>query len=159
MSKFIPAATVMRETWMQAQRRIYVERMNAAEITALKERLKSQPSILEELTALGLTFKHAQNLQGRLQFLNQREERIKNEKAPTVDPEAIQEAAKAQEVSNFEVVQTWDARNATPEEREALLGKPLADQLNDSHPQANEAVQVTGVDVANKTVTVAKETV
>lgn len=93
MSRYMPPSVVARETWQQAKRRIYIEQQNRERITLLKERLKTEPSVIEPLREVGLTLKHAENLQGRLRYLNLQEEKLKREREPVVDPVAIQAAA------------------------------------------------------------------
>jgi hypothetical protein len=95
MSKFIPAATVYRETLKQVTRRLYIEKANRSEINRLQEVLKNKASISEELQSLGLTAKHAENLQDRLQLLNQAEEKIKGEKEPVIAPDLTPTEAEA----------------------------------------------------------------
>jgi glutamyl/glutaminyl-tRNA synthetase len=93
MSKYIPPSAVARETYQQVNRRIFIETKNKEKITLLKELLKTEPTIIPQLRELGLTKKHAENLEQRLQYVNQMEEKIKGEKEPVVDPKAIQQAA------------------------------------------------------------------
>jgi hypothetical protein len=100
MSKFIPAATVYRETLKQVTRRLYIEKANRSEINRLQEVLKNKASISEELQSLGLTAKHAENLQDRLQLLNQAEEKIKGEEEPVVAPDMAEPVADVQPNEN-----------------------------------------------------------
>jgi hypothetical protein len=100
MSNYIPRAAVARETWNQAKRRIYIEKCNGEAITLLKQRLKTEPTVIDDLLALGLTAKHAANLEGRLKYLNLQEEKLKGEKEPVVDPAAIQREAQSLEANS-----------------------------------------------------------
>lgn len=93
MSRFLPRATTQRQVYNQLRARLYKEHKLRKEIEALRQELKTRSSVVTELMALGLTTKHANNLDGRLKYLNIQEERAKREAEPTVEPEKIQAIA------------------------------------------------------------------
>lgn len=77
MSKFIPSSANQREVHHQVTRRLHIEKRLNKEIAELQQELKTKSSVVVQLQALGLTKKHAENLNARLTRLNQAEAKFK----------------------------------------------------------------------------------